>query len=85
MGRSSTEKLEWRYRREAALMRAKRIRTHATTLGEELVRLSQCETEHETVLMAIQGLLEELLLAQQLTLDFDCVARHEAESVSQGA
>lgn len=74
-----SDKLEWRYRREAATMRAERIRRDADVLGEELVRLSQCETDHETVLKSIQSLLEELMLTQQLTLDFDCASRHEAE------
>jgi hypothetical protein len=73
------DRLEWRYRHEAASMRAKAIRRDADRLCEELVLLSQCEAEHETVLRTIQSLLEELLLAQQLTLDFDCAARHEAE------
>jgi hypothetical protein len=73
------DRLEWRYRHEAASMRAERIRRDADRLCHELVLLSQCETEHETVLRSIQSLLEELLLAQQLTLDFDCAARHQDE------
>lgn len=60
-------------------MRAEQIQRDADILCEELVRLSQCETDHETVLKAIQRLLEELLLVQQLTLDFDCAALYESE------
>ena len=72
-------KLEWRYRREAATMRSERLRRDAEALADELVLLSQCETDHETVLRSIQRLLEEVLLTQQLTLDFDCAARHQDE------
>lgn len=60
-------------------MRAECLRRDVDILGEGLVLLSQCETDHETVLRSIQSLLEDLLLAQQLTLDFDCASRHEAE------
>lgn len=74
-----TDKARWQYRREAAELRAKRIAQDAKRLGEELVLLSQCETDHEDVLKAIQSLVEELMLVQQLTLDFDCEARHAAE------
>ena len=74
-----SDRIEWRYRREAATMRAERLRRDADQLCDQLVLLSQCETDHETVLRSMQELLEELLLTQQLTLDFDCAARHEAE------
>ena len=71
---------EWRYRHEAAVLRAARLKLRAERVCQQLLLLSQCETEHETVLHAMQELLEELQLAQQLTLDFDCAARHEAET-----
>lgn len=73
----------WAYRHEAASMRAESIQRDAELLGLQLVRLSQCETDHQTVLRSIQEMLEELLLAQQLTLDFDCSALHEAEEAGQ--
>jgi hypothetical protein len=69
----------WKYRREAAEERARRIQEDAARLGEDLVLLSQCETDHEQVLRAIQRLVEELMLAQEMTLDFDCATRHAAE------
>ena len=71
---------EWQYRREAAAIRVQAIRSTAERVCEQLELLSQCETEHETVLRWLQELLEQLLLAQQLTLDFDCATRHEAEA-----
>ena len=73
------DRREWLYRREAATMRADAIRREAERVCAQLELLSQCETEHESVLRAMQVLLEELLLAQQLTLDFDCAARHPDE------
>jgi hypothetical protein len=79
MAQSRTDKARWQYRREAAEERARRIQEDATRLGEELVLLSQCETDHEHVLKAIQRLVEELMLAQQMTLDFDCATRHADE------
>ncbi len=82
MPHSESGKSEWQYRHEAAAMRARILRRLALTLGDELIRLSQCETDHETVLKTIQLLLEEVLFTQQLTLDFDCAARHEAECLN---
>jgi hypothetical protein len=76
---TSTNRTRWHYRREAAEALAARITRDATQLGEDLVLLSQCETDHEDVLRAIQRLVEELMLAQQLTLDFDCATRHASE------
>ena len=80
MGSPDSERIEWNYRREAASMRAAAIRRTADGVCEQLQLLSQCETDHETVLRWMQELLEQLLLAQQLTLDFDCAARHEADA-----
>lgn len=74
-----TDTTRWHYRREAAEALAGRIARDAARLGEELVLLSQCEADHEDVLRGIQRLVEELMLAQQLTLDFDCATRHAAD------
>ena len=80
MARKLLHRSEWQYRHEAAAMRAESIRRDARSLGDELVRLSQCHTDHETVLRLIQTLLEDLLMAQQLALDFDCATRPETEA-----
>jgi ferredoxin-NADP reductase len=56
------------------------IRPTAESVCGQLELLSQCETDHETVLRWLQELLEQLMLAQQLTLDFDCATRHDAEA-----
>jgi hypothetical protein len=69
---------EWSYRHGAASLRAKAIKRQATILGEDLVRLSQCEGDHQTALLAIQALLEELALAQRLVMEFDCVEQLQA-------
>ena len=61
-------------------MRVAAIRRAAADVCEQMELLSQCATDHETVLRSLQELLEQLLLAQQLTLDFDCASRHEAEA-----
>ena len=79
LAQARTDTARWQYRREAAEQRARRIREDAARLGEELVLLSQCETDHEDVLRMIQALVEELMLAQEMTLDFDCATRHATE------
>jgi hypothetical protein len=79
MPQTQADTKRWQYRREAAEQRARRIQEDAARLGEELVLLSQCETDHEDVLRMIQALVEELMLAQEMTLDFDCATRHAAD------
>ena len=80
MASSYPDRVEWQYRREAAIRRSEAIRRSAKRVCEQLELLSQCHTDHETVLLFLQELLEQLMLAQQLTLDFDCATRHEADA-----
>jgi hypothetical protein len=72
-------KYEWRFRNGAAVSRAKGIRRQATILGEDLVRLSSCEGDRETLLASIEAMREELRLAQLLAEEFDCADQHASE------